>query len=118
MLYLLPNEQLAFFKNHFAQSMTELPYSCQPMELWIKSTTKKDEQAIQDLQACMTEFDADQIDKSKPTMRSLQSGLVASPELVKNFKVALTDGRTQAENLLQERVFTKTKHLTATIHRN
>ena len=61
-------------------------------------------------------FDFDQIDKSKPTPRALQSGLVASPELVKN--LALADGQTQAENLFQERVFEKTKLLTATIHRN
>jgi hypothetical protein len=43
---------------------------------------KKDEQAVQDLQACLTDFDADPFDESKPTLRSLQSGLVASPELV------------------------------------
>jgi len=165
MLSSLSDEQMAFFNDHFAQSMTGQPYSCQPMDLWIETTMnlnsklkqgwlqllqnekqlfsttrnannvarvkatvnrnlkcqrrhrkhvecqparmKKDEQAVQDLEACMAEFDAEPFDKSKPTLRSLQSGLVASPELVKDLKTALQDGQTQAKSLLQERVFTQ-----------
>ena len=53
-----------------------------------------------------------------PTLRSLQSGLVASSELVQDFKTALQGGQTQSEAILQERVFDKTKTLTETIHRN
>ena len=79
---------------------------------------KKDEQTVQDLQLCMTDFEAEPFDEKNPTLRSLQSGLVASPELVQDFNMALQDGQTQAETILQERVFTKTKTLTATIHRN
>ena len=79
---------------------------------------KKDEQAVQDLQACMKDFDADPFDISSPTLRSLQSGLVAPPELVHDLKTALPDGQAQVQLLLQERVFTKTKPLNATIHRN
>ena len=48
----------------------------------------------------------------------LQSGLVASPELVHDLKTALPDGQAQVETFLQERVFTKAKPLTAIIHRN
>jgi len=176
MLSSLSDEQMAFFNEHFAQSMTGLPYSCQPMDLWIETTMnlnsklksgwlqllqnekqlfsttrnannvarvkaavnqnlkckrrnrkhaecqparmKKDEQAVQDLQACLTEFEADPFDESKPTLRSLQSGLVASPQLVNDLKTALQDGQTQVETFLQERVFTKIQPLTATIHRN
>ena len=82
------------------------------------SKNEKNEQAVQDLQSCMTDFEAEPFDESNPTLRSLQSGLVASPELVQYFNMALQDGQTQAETILQERVFTKTKTLTATIHRN
>ena len=85
---------------------------CQPARM------KRDEQAVQDLQACLNDFDADPFDESKPTLRSLQSGLVTSPELVTDQKTALQDGRTQVETFLQERVFSKSKPLTATIHRN
>ena len=78
----------------------------------------KDEQAIQDLQACMKAVDADPFDISSPTLRSLQSGLLASAELVDDLKTALPDGQVQVESLLQEQVFNKTKPLTATIQRN
>ena len=79
---------------------------------------KKDEQAVQDLQTCIQDFNADLFDISSPTLRSLQSGLIASPELVHDFKTALLDGQTQVETFLQERVFNKDKPLSATIHRN
>ena len=175
MLPTLPDEQMTFISNHFAQSMTGLPYSCQPLDLlkttmnlnlklkqrWmqllhnkkqlfattrdantitrVKATVqqnlkcqrhhrkhvecqparmKKDEQAVQDLLATMQDFDADPFDISSPTLRSLQSGLVTSSRLVHDFKTALADGEVQVETLLQERVFTKTKPLTATIHKN
>jgi hypothetical protein len=38
MLSSLPDEKMAFFNDHFAQSMTGLPYLCQPMDLWIEMT--------------------------------------------------------------------------------
>jgi hypothetical protein len=40
MLSSLSHEQLAFFNDHFAQSMTGLPYSCQPLDIWIEMTMK------------------------------------------------------------------------------
>jgi len=176
MLSSLSAEQMDFFNNHFAQSMTGLPYSCQPLDLWIETTMnlnsklkqgwlqllqnekqlfsttrnannvarikatvkqnlkcqrrnrkhvecqparmKKDEQAVQDLQSCMTDYEAEPFDESNPTLRSLQSGLVASRELVQDFMTALQDGQTQTKTILQERMFTKTKTIAATIHRN
>ena len=38
MLCSLPAEQLAFLSSPFAQSMTRLPYSCQPLDLFIETT--------------------------------------------------------------------------------
>ena len=58
---------------------------CQPARM------RKDEQTIQDIEACMKEFDAEPFDIYSPTLRSLQSGLVASPELVSDLKTALSD---------------------------
>ncbi len=176
MLSSLPDEQMTFFIDHFSQSMTGSPYSCQPLDLWIKTTMnlnsklkqgwlqllkndkqlfsttrnannnarvkatvkqnlkcqlrirkhvecqparrKKDEQAVQDLQACMKDFHAEPFDTSSPTLRSLQSGLTVSPELCLDLKTALSDGKVQVEILMQEQVFTKDKPLSATIHRN
>ncbi|KAJ4940726.1 hypothetical protein JOQ06_027021, partial [Pogonophryne albipinna] len=85
---------------------------CQPARM------RKDEQEVQDLQACMKDFDAEHFDISSPKLRSLQSGLVASPELVHDLETALPHGQAQAGTLMQERVFTKIKPLTAIIHRN
>ena len=173
----LPVEQMDFFRNHFSQSMIGLPYSCQPMDLWIETTMnlnsklksgwlnllhnekqlfstirnsnnvarvmaivhstinrkqqvnrkhaecqpsrmKKDEQAVQDIQACFTEFDANPFDVSAPTLRSLQTGLEACPKLIIDTQTALRDGQFQIETFLKERVFTKTKPLSEKIHKN
>eukprot|EP00064_Thunnus_orientalis_P017481 superscaffoldBa00003723_g17564 len=38
MLSSLSDEQMAFFNNHFTKSLTGLPYSCQPLDLWIETT--------------------------------------------------------------------------------
>ena len=38
MISSLPEDQMVYFKDHFSQSMTGLPYSCQPMDLWIETT--------------------------------------------------------------------------------
>ena len=46
------------------------------------SRLKIDEQAMQDLNNCINEFDCDPFDLTKPTLRSLQSGMIASEELV------------------------------------
>ena len=78
---------------------------CQP------SRMKKDEQAVQDIQACFTEFDANPFDVSAPTLRSLQTGLEACPKLIIETQTALRNGQFQVETFLKERVFTKTKPL-------
>ena len=38
MISSLTDDQMTYFDDHFAQSMTGLPYSCQPMDLWIETT--------------------------------------------------------------------------------
>ena len=172
----MPDEQMEFFRYHFSQSLTGLPYSCMPMDLWIETTMnlnsklksgwlqllhnekqlfsvirntnnvarvkavvqdtlklkqlsrkhtecqpariKKDEQAIQDIKSYLTEFDANPFDESNPTLRSLQSGIVASTPLTNDVSSALYDGQVLVETFLEERVFAKTKPLIATIHRN
>ena len=172
----MTHEQRVFFDDHFSQSMTGFPYSCQPLDIWIETTMnlnsklkqgwlqllhnekqlfsttrnannvsrvkatvkrnltcpprrrqhvecqtsrmRKDEQAVQDLLMCLVEFDAQPFDDSKPTLRSLQSGLIASPELVNDLRKALPDGFEQVKQFLEERVFSKNKPLTATIPKN
>ena len=79
---------------------------------------RKGEQAIKDLLSCMRDFEAEPFDDSNPTLRSLQSGMVASLKFVQVFKTALQDGHTQPQAILLERMFTKTKTLSTTIHKN
>ena len=65
----------------------------------------------------MVDYGAEPFDESNTTLRSLQSGLVASPELVQDLTMALKEGEDQVKIFLQERVFTKTKNHTATTTR-
>ena len=43
------------------------------------ASTKKDEMAVQNIQACFKEFDSEPFDVSTPILRSLQSDIHASP---------------------------------------
>ena len=56
------------------------------------SRLRTSEQAVQDLSSCINEFDCDPFDLTKPTLRSLQSGMIALEELVKDFETAHDDG--------------------------
>ncbi len=38
MMMSLPKVQLDFFSTHFSQSISGLPYSCMPMDMWIEVT--------------------------------------------------------------------------------
>ena len=51
---------------------------CQPARL------KKDEQAIQDLLSTLDDFKSDNFDDSFPTLRSLQTGIVATTEILED----------------------------------
>lgn len=78
---------------------------------------KIDEQSVQDIGACLTEFHCDPFDQSDQTLRSLQSGIEASLVLSADFKSAKADGERRVEEFVNERVFSKTKSLNARIPR-
>ena len=165
-----------YFSDHFAQSITGFPYSCQPMNLWIETTMNlnsklkqgwlqllqndkqlfcttrnannvarvkqnmktylnahrrsqshvecqparlvKDERAVQELLTCMEEFEADPFDDSMPHLRSLQSGIPASSDVLIDLKEALSEGKTQAKEILEKRVFSKTLNLKDRLAKN
>ena len=176
MICSLPYERKKYFSEHFSQSMTGLPFSGQPMDLWIEVTMnldsklkqgwlqllhndtqlfcttrnasnvsrvksalkqtlncscrhhkhvecqparmKKDEQAIQDLLLCLDDFDADPFDDSAPNLRSLQSGVSASSEVVEDLANALDEGEAMCNEILEKRVYSKELGLKASIPRN
>ena len=61
---------------------------------------KLDEQAVQDLDDCITEFKCDPFDLEKPKLRSLQSGAIVSDELLMDFESAHAEGENTGKQLL------------------
>ena len=78
------------------------------------SRMKADEQCVQDLISCMHEFESFPFDPSLPTLRTLQSALPASDELV-SFHSAHARGLEKVNTFLQERVFSKNVSIHAPI---
>jgi len=81
------------------------------------SRLKIDEQVVQDLDSCITEFDCDPFDLDKPQLRALVSGVVASGDLVRDFESAHEDGETRVTQFFRERMFLQNTPFDATIHR-
>ena len=77
-----------------------------------------DEQAMQDILQCITEFDCNPFDDKDQTLRSLQSGLPASTSLVDDFSTAKADGAAKLETFLNERVYSKAIPFYATVTRS
>jgi hypothetical protein len=68
---------------------------------------REDEQCVQNLIACMNEFDAFPFDPASPTLCTLQSAMPASDEFVADFNSAHAAGEEKLTRFLQERVFSK-----------
>ena len=75
------------------------------------SKMKKDEQAVQDLSACLTEFNCNPFDHTNQTLRSLQSGIPASDVLAADLLSAKEDGKSKVNEFWNERVYSKNKSL-------
>jgi len=69
------------------------------------SHVKRDEQAIQDISACLVEFKCDPFDRTDPTLRSLQSGIPASDMLAADLKSAKEDGTRKLTEFMNKRYF-------------
>ncbi len=65
---------------------------------------REDEQCVQDLVACMHEFDSLPFDAVSPT---LQSAMPSSDELIADFNSAHAYGEDKLIGILQDRVFSK-----------
>ena len=72
------------------------------------SRLRQDEQGVQDLQAVINEWHCNPF-SGETTLKSLQSGQVAKPELIKDFQTAYSDGENAVKEYLNERVFSNTK---------
>ncbi len=74
---------------------------------------RQDEQCVQDLIACMQEFDSFPFNIASPTLRTLQSAMPASSQLVADFNSAHAAGEMKLAGFLKERVYSKTTSLHA-----
>ena len=78
---------------------------------------KLDEQCVQDIVSCLDEYDSYPFDEGNTELRTLQSGVPASDELVQDFKTVLADSQKKLEAYLDERVYSKEKSIHARISR-
>ncbi|CAB3976667.1 Hypothetical predicted protein [Paramuricea clavata] len=78
----------------------------------------KDEQAVQDLIACIKEFDCFPFDVSSPNLRTLQSAIPAPTEMIRDFQTAKQDGETKLKEFMDECVYSKEKSLYDRIKRH
>ena len=76
---------------------------------------QEDEQCVHNLIACMDEFDSFPFNPASPTLRTLQSAMPASDELILDFKSAHSAGEEKLNIFLQDRVFSKKKSLHAPV---
>lgn len=74
---------------------------------------REDEQCIQNLVSCLTEFEAYPFDPDFPVLRTMQSGVHAPKELIEDFKSGHEDGEKRLVTLMDERVYTKIKSIHA-----
>ena len=72
-----------------------------------KSRIRKDEQAVQNISDCLKEFGTDPFDQSNTQLRSLQSGIPASKELVNDFKTAKSDGEKWVKDFSERCIYSK-----------
>ena len=78
----------------------------------------KDENAVQNIVNCLLEFQCNPFDESNTTLTSLQSGQIATDELVHDFETAHADGEILVNTFFTERMFSDNIPFHATMHRN
>ena len=83
-----------------------------------KSRLKRDELAVQDLENCIVEFNCNPFDPSNATLKTLQSGEVATTDLQMDFATALEDGEKLLQIFFKDRMFSRNKPFDAVQHRN
>lgn len=81
------------------------------------NSTKRRE--IHHLDRCVIEFDCDLFHEIKPILRSHQTGMVASYQLIEDFETAHADGKTNSVfNFSEEKKMFHVKNFDYTIHIN
>ena len=77
-----------------------------------------DELVVQDLDRCLIEFECDIFDQDNTTLRTLQSGEIASQELQVDLQSAHDDGECLVSTFFEKRIFTREEKWDSVIHNN
>eukprot|EP00794_Sanderia_malayensis_P017851 gene17851-19634_t len=125
---ILQNEKMLMIHTRNANSVNRVRVALHAMANLRKATKghrenstfrlKTDEQVVQDIDKCLTEFNSKPFDLSNDTLRTLQSGMIASDKLVHDFETAHRDGEVLATKFFNERMFSNEKSFDDTMHRN
>ena len=73
------------------------------------SRIKLDELRVQDIDACIADFNCDPFDPENVQLRSLQSGQLVSKEVEDGLLSAYEDGETKVKEFFEEPIFTRIK---------
>lgn len=76
-----------------------------------RSRITQDEQCVQDLESCITEWESNPWDLSNPILRTLESGRLAPPKLIDDFNTAKERGEELVNTFYTERVLSDEKLL-------
>ena len=79
---------------------------------------RNDEQAVQDISSCLSEFECDTFDHTNETIRSLQSGITATDALAADLALAKDNGRRKVKEFVNDKVYSKTKSLNDRVPRS
>ena len=73
------------------------------------SRIKLDELGVQNIDACIVEFNCDSFDPENVQLRSFQSGQLVSKEVEDDLLSVYKDGETKVKEFFEERIFTRIK---------
>eukprot|EP00794_Sanderia_malayensis_P000931 gene931-241_t len=125
---ILQNEKMLMIHTRNANSVNTVRVALHAMANLRKATKghrenstfrlKTDEQVVQDIDKCLTEFNSKPFDLSNDTLRTLQTVMIASDKLVHDFETAHRDGEVLVTKFFKERMFSNEKSFDDTMHRN
>ncbi|KAG1659153.1 Zwei Ig domain protein zig-8 [Nymphon striatum] len=114
-------KQSGYLQVHVRSAMHDLANCTTSKQKHSENTAtrlKQDEQAVQDIDNCITEFGCDPFNLEKPQLRSLQSGVLASTALVDDFESAHKAGEKLFEKFCNDRMLSDKSSFYSTVHRN
>ena len=74
-----------------------------------ENTASRIKLEVQDIDACIVDFNCDPFDPENVQLRSLQSGQLVSKEVEDDLLSAYEDGETKVKEFFKERIFTRIK---------